>query len=184
MASCNPPGKERFMPQQSRLALAALAFVSFGFGLSHLQSQDAAPDPAALARTREKIQMLDDAYKAAVIHITDTYVRAQEQTPAARVAKKVFAHMEQKGWHSARLIDVTGQPINRGNAPATEFEKLAAKEMKNGKGYFDQVATRDGKPVLRAATVVPVVMKACITCHPGYKEGDVLGAIVYEMPIK
>jgi hypothetical protein len=29
-----------------------------------------------------------------------------------------------------------------------------------------------------------VVMAQCIACHPGYKQGDVLGAIVYEMPIK
>ena len=37
---------------------------------------------------------------------------------------------------------------------------------------------------LRAATRVPVVMKQCITCHPGSKEGDLLGALVYEVPIK
>ena len=27
-------------------------------------------------------------------------------------------------------------------------------------------------------------MNACITCHPGKKEGDLLGTIVYEVPIR
>lgn len=169
---------------RSVLWVVLLAAGLGGLGWFSASAGDQGPDPAAVARTREKIQMLDDAYKAAVIHITDTYVKAQETAPAARVARKVFNHMEQKGWHSARLIDVTGKPINQFNAAKTEFEKQAAGEIKNGKGYFDQVAVKDGKPVLRAATVVPVVMKQCITCHPGYKEGDVLGAIIYEMPIK
>jgi len=37
--------------------------------------------------------------------------------------------------------------------------------------------------VLRVATVVPAVMKQCTICHGG-KEGRLLGAIVYELPIK
>ena len=41
-----------------------------------------------------------------------------------------------------------------------------------------------GKPVLRAATIVPAVMKQCTTCHEGKKEGDLLGALVYEVPIR
>ena len=56
--------------------------------------------------------------------------------------------------------------------------------MKQGKDYFDEVGDKDGKAVLRAATRVPVVMKACIACHPGKKEGDLLGTIVYEVPIR
>jgi hypothetical protein len=142
------------------------------------------PDSAAVERARETVRMLDDLYKGAVVHITATYVRAQEITPAARVAQKIFKHMEEKGWHSARLIDATGTPSNKANVPQTDFEKKAVAQIKAGKPYVDEVAVRDGKPVLRAATVVPVVMKQCITCHPGMKEGEVIGALVYEVPIK
>jgi hypothetical protein len=46
------------------------------------------------------------------------------------------------------------------------------------------VATKDGKAVLRAATPVPAVMAACTTCHPHVKEGELMGALVYELPIK
>jgi hypothetical protein len=75
-------------------------------------------------------------------------------------------------------------PANKANLPHTDFEKRAVEQIKAGKPYVDEVATRDGRPVLRAATVVPVVMKQCIGCHPGLKEGQVIGALVYELPIK
>ena len=68
------------------------------------------PGPAAVARTRETVRMLDDMYKSAVIHITKTYVSARERTPAARAAKLMFKDMAAKGWHDARLIDATGEP--------------------------------------------------------------------------
>jgi len=38
--------------------------------------------------------------------------------------------------------------------------------------------------LLKASSIiVPVVMKQCITCHQGKKEGELLGAIVYEVPV-
>jgi hypothetical protein len=55
--------------------------------------------------------------------------------------------------------------------------------MKAGKAYYEEIAVVNGKDVLRAATVVPVVLKQCATCH-GKKEGSLLGTIIYEVPIK
>lgn len=144
----------------------------------------AAPDPAAIERTRTTVRMIDDLYKGYVVHITDAYVKAQERSPAAKVTKNVFKHMEGKGWHSARLVDATGTPINKDNTPRNDFEKQAIAKIKGGQPYVDEVGVKEGKAVLRAATVVPVVMKQCINCHPGNKEGEILGAIVYEVPIK
>ncbi len=166
-------------------ALGGLAAWVVWAGLAPAQEAGTkGPDAAAVERTREKVRMLDDLYKGFVVQITKTYVEARESTPAATVTKRVFKHMEKNGWHTGRLIDGTGKPLNRENAPRTEFEKKAMKAILDGKPYVDEVGTRDGKAVLRAATVVPVVMKQCITCHPGHKEGDVLGALVYEVPIK
>jgi Protein of unknown function (DUF3365) len=147
-------------------------------------AEEPKPDRAAVERARQTVNMLDDLYKGYVVHVTNTYVKAQEHTAAARVTKKVFKHMEDKGWHKARLVDATGEPAGPQNEPKTAFEKKAVGKLKGGETYFDEVGTADGKPVLRAATAVPVVMKACIGCHPGRKEGDLLGAIVYELPIK
>lgn len=140
-------------------------------------------DPTALERARETIKMLDDLYKNAVVAITKTYVEQQADTPAAAVAKEVFTAMHKNGWHLARLVDATGKPKRKENSPKTDFEKRAVDEMKAGKKYFEEVADKDGKAVLRAATIVPAVMPQCVVCHGG-KEGRLLGAIVYELPIK
>ena len=128
--------------------------------------------------------MLDDLHKGYVVNITATYVKAQERTPAAHVAKKVFAHMEKNGWGAVRLIDATGSPVNKGNVAKSDFEKRAIQKLRKGESYVSEVGQKNDRPVLRAATRVPVVMKQCISCHPGFKEGDLLGALVYEVPIK
>jgi hypothetical protein len=141
-------------------------------------------DKAAVERARASVQMLDDLYKNFVVQITATYVSAEENVPAAKVAMKVFQAMHKKGWHKARLIDATGQPVRKANLPQTPFEKAAVAQMKSGKTYFEEIGHANGERVLRAATVVPVVMKQCITCHQGKKQGELLGAIVYEIPIK
>ena len=163
------------------VALAGVAALTLG---TRLRADRPKVDEAALERTRTTVKMLDDLHKGYVVAITATYVEGQDKTPAAKVTKKVFKHMEQKGWGSGRLIDATGEPVNQGNSPKTEFEKAAVEQLKKGKTYYDEVGTKDGKPVLRAATVVPVVMKQCSGCHLGKKEGELLGAIVYELPIK
>ncbi len=138
------------------------------------------PDKAAVERTREQVKMLDTLYKTAVVSITNSYVEGQSSVPAA---KDVFAAMHKAGYHNARLIDATGKPKNKKNIASTDFEKKAVAEMKSGKTYYEEVAEVDGKHVFRAATIVPVVLQQCATCH-GKKEGTLLGAIVYELPVK
>jgi Protein of unknown function (DUF3365) len=178
---------QRSLPRRGRLTLVLAGLV----GVALLASGDrgrtadkAAPSPAAVARTRETVRMLDDMYKSAVVHITKTYVSARERTPAARAAQLMFKDMASKGWHEARLIDATGEPSNRANLPRSAFERKAVQRLKAGQGYYEEVGEKDGKAVLRAATPVPAVMAACTTCHPHVKEGQLMGALVYELPIK
>ncbi len=139
---------------------------------------------AAIQRARDEVRMLDDLYKNFVVNITATYVGAEENVPAAKVAQKVFQAMHKKGWHKARLVDATGHPVRQANLPITPFEKAAITQLRKGKTYYEEIGRDQGRQVLRAATIVPVVMKQCITCHQGKKVGDLLGAIVYEVPIK
>ncbi|MCZ2343075.1 MAG: DUF3365 domain-containing protein [Bacteroidales bacterium] len=144
----------------------------------------ATPDKAAIERARATIKMMDDLHKGYVIIITETYVAAKEHIPAAVVAEKVFGHMEKNNHGTGRLIDASGAPLRRKNVAKSDFEIAAVKAIKGGKAYVDEVGTKDGKPVLRAATLVPAVMDACVDCHPKVKKGDVLGALVYEIPIQ
>ncbi len=141
------------------------------------------PSKEALERAREQTKMLDDLYKTAVVGITNTYVEKQSDKPAAMVAIALFDAMKKKGWHNARLVDASDDPKNADNVAKTEFEKKAVKAMQAGKKTLEEIAEVDGKPVLRTATLVPAVLASCARCH-GVKEGDVLGTIVYELPIK
>jgi len=168
--------------------LAGVTAVGLGFFLlavsGPVPAQDKkTPDAAEVARARDMVKMLDDLYKTAVVSITNHYIEGQAGAPAAVVAQDIFATMQKKGWHAARLVDATGKPRNKANIAKTDFEKKAIQEMKAGKTYYDEVARADGKNVLRAATVVPVVMQQCAVCH-SKKVGELLGAIVYEVPIK
>lgn len=141
------------------------------------------PDKAAVDRAREMVKMLDDLYKTAVMKITHVYVGQQGEVPAAVAAMAIFEEMKKKGWHNARLVDASDKPKRKDNVAKTDFEKKAVAAMKEGKDYIEEVAEVDGKPVFRAATIVPAVMKECAVCHK-VKEGTLLGTIVYELPIK
>jgi hypothetical protein len=142
-----------------------------------------AVDPA-VERARAQVKMLDDLYKNAVVSITKTYVDVQDDRPAIMVAKEIFGAMQKQGWHSARLVDATGDPMNEDNSPQTDFEKEASRLIRSGKPYYDQVVGQGEERRLLAATVVPVVMKKCATCHAGKKMGEVLGFLRYDVPIK
>lgn len=166
-----------------RLIAGVTAF-SLILALPAVAGEKDGPDPAAVARAKETVKMLDDLYKTAVVGITKTYVDKQDDMPAAAVAKKVFAAMEEKGYHKARLIDITGQPMRRENVAKSDFEKKAVAELKRGAAYYDELGTNGGKPVYRAATMVPAVMKQCASCHGHVKVGDKLGALIYEIPVK
>lgn len=147
----------------------------------------ASPAPqadAALERAREQVKMLDDLYKNAVVSITKRYIGVQDKQPAIMVAKDVFGAMKKQGWHSAKLVDATGEPLNEDNAPKTDFEKEAARAMNAGKPYFDRVVGEGEGRRLLAATVVPSVMQKCSDCHTHKKVGEVLGFIRYDIPIK
>ncbi|MCA9154392.1 MAG: DUF3365 domain-containing protein [Pirellulaceae bacterium] len=144
-------------------------------------------DKAAVERTRKQVRMLDDIYKTAVVLITTHYVEEETDLSAGSAAKALFSAIKEKGWHDARLIDATGNPYNDENVAKDEFEKQAIEKLKNGESYVDEVVVKDGKPYLRAATIVPVVMQKCTLCHPHYeqaKKGAAIGAIGYTLPIE
>jgi Protein of unknown function (DUF3365) len=100
-----------------------------------------------------------------VVSITKRYVNDQDEQPAIMVAQDVFASMRKQGWHSAKLVDATGEPVNEGNAPKTDFEKEAARVINSGKPYFDRLVGEGKDRRLLAATVVTVVMQKCAKCH-------------------
>lgn len=178
------------MSRRARVSLV-LVLLSAGAGIALqdrliAQGKDS-PSDRALERTRKQVRMLDDLYKTAVVLITEKYVNSDTDLPAGSAAKALFGAMKKKGWHEARLVDATGDPLIPGNAPADDFEKEAVKQLLAGKAGHEQVVEKEGKRYLRAATPVPVVLKKCTMCHENYKsvkEGKPIGAISYIVPIE
>lgn len=161
------------------VAAAALAML---IGLQSPQTaraDDPAADPA-LERTRAQVKMLDELYKNAVVSITKIYPKG---APAIRVAQDVFGVMEKSGHHSAKLMDSTGTPLGDDSEPKTPFEKRASKAMQEGKEYYEEIIGEGDNRRLMAATVVPAVLPRCAACH-GVVEGDLLGFIRYDIPVK
>jgi len=141
---------------------------------------DEPKEDAALKRARREIKMLDDLYKTAVVSVTEIYSKGP---PAIMVAMKVFKAMEKGEWHSARLVDATGNPLGEANVPKTPFEKRAAEAIKSGKPYFEEVVGEGANRRLMAATIVPAVLPRCAECH-GVKQGDLLGFIRYDLKVE
>jgi len=149
--------------------------------------KSAAPDEAAIDRTRNTVKMLDDVYKTAVVLITDKYVHDEDDFPAGSAAIALFDAVTKKGWHDVRLIDVTGEPYDEKNVAKDSFEKEGVRLLKSGKPYYEQVVQQDDGYRLRAITPIPVVLQKCVMCHAHYadvKEGAAIGAISYSIPIE
>lgn len=178
--------RRRWLALACSVGLAAMA-AEVAPGVFRGRVAQAGPGPEAdpaVDRAREQVKMLDDLYKTAVVSITKRYVGEQDKQPAIMVAQDVFGAMSKQGWHSAKLVDATGEPLSEANAPQTDFEKEAARAMNAGKPYIDRVVGEGKDRRLLAATVVPVVMKRCADCHNHKKVGEVLGFIRYDLPIK
>ena len=156
-------------------ALLGTAVVALG---STLPADEPRAD-AALERTRDQVKMLDALYKNAVVSVTNRY----DGPPAIKMAKDVFEAMEKGHFHKAKLVDASGAPQNEANRPQTPFEKRAEPVIRAGKPYYEEVAGSGTERTLFVATVVPAVLGKCAKCH-GVKEGDLLGFIRYEIPVR
>ncbi len=165
------------------LALSSCLYLPLGL----IGAADDQPPDAAVERTRKTVRMLDDVYKSAVVLITEHYVNDEDDLPAGSAAIALFDAVKKKGWHEVRLLDATGEPLEDKNSPQDDFEKTAVKQLKAGKAWYDQVIEKDGKPYLRAATPIPVVMEKCTMCHDNYndfKKGEPIGALSYTIAIE
>jgi hypothetical protein len=158
--------------------MMAAALVALLVAGPRSSAQEPVAEPA-LERAREQAKMLDELYKNTVVSITNKY----NGPPAIKVAKDVFAAMEKSGWHRARLVDATGNPQNEANLPQTAFEKRAVKVIQGGQPYYEEVIGDGIARTLHVATIVPAVARKCASCH-GVKEGELLGFVRYEIPVR
>ncbi|MCA9265979.1 MAG: DUF3365 domain-containing protein [Planctomycetales bacterium] len=144
-------------------------------------------DEAAIQRTRDKVNLLDNIFKQTVVLITDKYVHGEDDFAAGSAAVLLFKNISEAGDDKVRLIDATGTPYDEDNVARDAFEKVGIKKLKAGAKRHEEVEMQDDQAVLRVLTPVPVVMEKCIMCHAHYADvpaGQAIGAISYTVPIK
>ena len=90
-------------------------FLISGVATAQMPSED------AVARARKTAAMLDDIYKNAVVLITDRYVNDEDDFAAGAAAVQLFKTISDKGWHTVRLIDATGDPYDSENVAKDDF---------------------------------------------------------------
>lgn len=142
---------------------------------------------AATERARQTVKMLDDIYKGGIVTITDHYVTEDSEIPAGTAFKKIFSIAKEKGWHEARLLDVTGDPYSLQNIAKDEFEKRAIKEIAGGVPFYEEIENATDGKYFRAMTPIPVVFEKCTWCHENYEDvpkGQAIGAMGYRIKIE
>jgi hypothetical protein len=167
------------------LGLAGAAFLPLADSPRAVSQDKQAENPAAIARARKTVRMLDDVYKTGIVLMTDKYVRTEKDYPAGRLAVNWFKAVSKNGTHgSASLTSAANH--SKANVAKDDFDKEGVRQMKLGKDFYEQVIRKDGKAYLRAMTPVPVVNDKCIMCHAHYKtakKGEAIGALTYAVPL-
>lgn len=162
------------------VAVAAVGLSALLIASSHAEeARPAAPVRMSLSQARQTVAMLNDLYVNAVVLTHSTYVKDPGTTPAATVARQVFAVMKQKGWPETRWLSTTGHPFNPEHNPRDSFEKDAAAALGRGEARYERI--EGGK--LRVATLVPLVDKSCQMCHTKEKVGAPIGGLSYTVQL-
>lgn len=165
------------------------AFADKGEQVTNRETNEESRDDFQVAteRARQTVKMLDDIYKGGIVTITDHYVTEDSEIPAGTAFKKIFAIAKEKGWHEARLLDVTGDPYSLQNIAKDEFEKRAVKEIAGGAQFYEEIEDATDGKYFRAMTAIPVVFEKCTWCHENYEdlpEGQAIGAMGYRIKIE
>jgi len=169
------------------LTLSATAWSADQQAKTDNNSKADKPAEAAIERTRDTIERLDNIFKQTIVMITDKYVHDESDFAAGSAAVLLFKNISESGDDTIRLIDATGDPYDAENVAQDEFERTGIKRLKAGEKKHEKVVAENGKHYLRTLTPVPVVMDKCVMCHPHYEdaeEGEPIGAISYTVPIR
>lgn len=160
-----------------KIAVLAAAAIGVAISLSAAAAPEKNPEPVrmSLPEARRTVRMMDDIYKAAVVHTHQMYVQ-DAGTPAAVIwAKQVFKSINGKGWPAAHMLASGDRPLNPENSPSDAFDKEAIRAFQAGKPTFEKV---EGN-TLRYATEIRILDQKCLMCHVHNKNGDLVGGVSY-----
>lgn len=139
-------------------------------------------DPPELIAARERARLMHDIYASTLDVMHRRYFHGEKEVVPARAMEDVFAQMKRKTRVDARWISVNMPPMSINHEPETEFEKLAAAEIADGKDAFEIVE----EGTYRRAT--PILLTAgCVGCHGGVlrqpPQGPKFAGLIISFPL-
>lgn len=131
---------------------------------------------------RDRAKVMHSVYEATLDVMHHRYFHRERSVVPARAMEDVFSEMKRQLQIEARWISVNLKPMSIDHEPVSEFEKLAAREIADGKTELDLI--EDG--YYRRAGVIPLG-SGCVSCHAGlFKEANrtpKYAALVISVPI-
>ncbi|MEM9382124.1 MAG: hypothetical protein AAGB93_19370 [Planctomycetota bacterium] len=140
-----------------------------------------APAPN-LAEAQATTEALANAVVSAVISISDATPPGSDPAEI-EAASRAVSLLAPGRWHSYRLIDATGDPLDGKNQPFGAFENQGLAQLVAGAPSVQQVIGG------RLRTLLPLTNDAhpnCATCHTNYgalPPGTVVGAASFRVKL-
>lgn len=120
-------------------------------------------DPLPVAAARQRAKLLHEVYAATLDVMHHRYFRGERAIVPARALEDVFAEIDRQQGIKARWIAVNTRAMSISHEPKTDFEKLAAKAIADGRDELDEI----DEGYYRRAGAIPLG-SSCIACHTGF----------------
>ena len=130
-------------------------------GAPYVSGENKIP-PVTLSVARDRANLLHEVYASTLDVMHRRYFHGDRAIVPARAMEDVFSDMERQFQIEARWISVTFRAMSINHEPETEFEKLAAREIKSGKSEVEIVQAG----YYRRAVAIPLT-GGCASCHDG-----------------
>lgn len=170
------------------VTIAALGALGIALILQPMPPVDAAEartrsEPTTVVAARERAAMAHVIYSTTLEIIHRHYFRKGQAVLPARAMEDVFAEVAEQSKVEGSWIAVNTKPMSIHHEPKTDFEKLAANAIAEGKEQFELVE----KDFYRSARAIPLG-EGCVNCHTGMFRGPAktprYAGLVISIPLK
>lgn len=120
-------------------------------------------EPLPVAAARQRAKLLHEVYAATLDVMHERYFRGARAIVPARALEDVFAEIERQQGIKARWIAVNTPAMSISHEPKTDFEKLAAEAIADGRGELEKI----DEGYYRRVGAIPL-HSSCIACHTGF----------------
>lgn len=137
------------------------------------------------------IQIVNRLRQERIVDVSENW-RATHALPLPVQLLQETSEIAELTGPNVRYRLISEWPINKANAPATEFERQGLKEVQlHPNRPYSSTIGGSGKQVFEAVYADVAITRACVDCHNAhpkspksdFKTGDVMGGLVISFPL-